>query len=227
MQHLSTLTLNQLRYGELDASQSAAARAHLDACERCASRLRSQQANRAAFELEPVPAAVRALRPSPPRWRWIFAALIPAFAAALVLFAVSAPPELAQQDDTRFKGATVVLEAWLDTPQGPKLLEDGDVVAPGDVLQLRFDAGPMPWVTFAGRDSTGAVEIYASLPSRDESGGIQRAPFGLTLDETPGLQRFYALFTEHRPSPDEVKGVIERQSPPSDGTLRMLTLQKR
>lgn len=227
MQHLSTLTLNQLRYGELDADQAASARTHIDACERCAARLRGQQAHRAAFEVEPVPAAIRALRPKPSRWRWIFAALLPAFAAALVLFSLRAPPTLTEIEDTRPKGAAVELEAWLDTPQGPKLLEEGDFVSPGDVVQLRFDAGPMPWVTFAGEDSTGAVEIYATLPSRGESSGIRRAPFGLTLDETPGAQRFYALFTQTRPTPEGVKRVIERQTPPPDGTLRMLTLQKR
>ena len=59
MSHLSTLLLNQLRYGELDPEQEAQARTHLQDCERCASRLQAQESNRSAFVLQPVPQAIR------------------------------------------------------------------------------------------------------------------------------------------------------------------------
>ena len=73
MRHPSTLTLHRLRYGELDEPESAALRAHLKDCEACAARLRAQENHRAAFELAPVPPAIRAATAAAPRrsWRWL------------------------------------------------------------------------------------------------------------------------------------------------------------
>ena len=73
MSHLSTLKLHALRYGELSGEEEAEARAHLDTCEKCASRLSAQENHRAAFELRPVPEAIRnppaeVIRPRFGRW---------------------------------------------------------------------------------------------------------------------------------------------------------------
>lgn len=231
MSHLSTLKLNMLRYGELDADQEADARRHLAACEPCADRLRAQEANRAAFVLQPVPAPIKQAAASRrPRWAW-WTLLLPALAAALALVALRpweagpvAPATV--EADTRDKGAAILLEAWLDDSRGPRLLEDGAAVHAGDKVQLRFSAGAHPLVTLAGVDGSGDVEIYATL--RAEPGArVQQAPFGLTLDNTPGDQEFVALFTGSKPTPELVRRVLLDGRPVPDGTLRRVHLRKK
>ncbi len=142
--HLSTLTLNQLRYGELDPDETRSVRAHLDACENCRTRLQSQEAHRQAFVLEPVPEALRKpALPSRRPWTW----LVPVLALAALLLVVprlmspiDAGPTPVEPETTNTKGAGILLEAWLETDDGPLLLADNTVLEAGDIIQLRYNA---------------------------------------------------------------------------------------
>ena len=228
--HLSTLTLNQLRYGELDEPAERRARAHLDDCNLCSDRLNAQVANRRAFVLEPVPEALRA-PPSAGWWRrpalWLTPAL--ALAAALLILprllepAVDSVPSPVQDPTERAKGAGILLEAWLETDEGPRLLGDNAFISAGDMIQLRYDAEDFAFVSFGGVDGSGNPETYGSFSTEQ---GIQTAPFALNIDRTPGEQQFFALFTESRPSQDQVVEAIRTRTPPQGGILRSLHLRK-
>ena len=54
-QHISSLKLHRMRYGELSSEEVGAVRSHVDGCEQCTTRLQNQEHHRAAFEVEPVP----------------------------------------------------------------------------------------------------------------------------------------------------------------------------
>ena len=198
MNHLSTLRLHQLRLGELHGADRAAAEAHLEACTVCAGRIHHQEATRQAFVARPVPAAITAL--DAPTWldrlrsfRMAFL-LVPVAAAALL--AVSVP-----DDAIRTKGATPVLEAWVRTSGSARPMYTGESVRPGTQIQLKYDAGSHRFVTIAGRDAKGTVEIYQTVPA---TAGLTAAPFALTLDDAPGDQAFFAVLTDTRPDPDVV-----------------------
>lgn len=224
--HVNTLALHRLHAGELDPAEAAPLRAHLDTCPRCSARWQALQAQREAFVLQPVPPALRTPA-APPAWRrWLLWGLAPALALgiALVVVGPGAPGPHPGLEEGRTKGAAAALEVWLDTPQGPKLLHEGDSVAAGDTVQLRFDPGPHRVVTLAGRDGRGAVEVYGSTEAR---GGVQTAPFALTLDDTPGDQVFYALFTVSPPAPEAVRAAVGDGAPLPDGTQRSIRLRKR
>ncbi|NOY25711.1 MAG: hypothetical protein GXP62_07535, partial [Oligoflexia bacterium] len=126
--HLNTLLLHQLRYGELDATATRAARTHLDACSACRDRHQSQLAFRRAFDVAPPP--VRLPQQAPSAWfrarAWLRWAPVPLLAAAMALVAVqfSTPPtarptdtltdtltdqSLPQTDSTRLKGAADIV----------------------------------------------------------------------------------------------------------------------
>lgn len=194
--HLSTLTLHQLRYGELDEHALHAAREHLGACERCAARLTVQEQERAAFVVRPVPPAIRELAPELPRRSW-WADLFPfalAAAAAGVLFVAvpslrtgDGPP----QDTITFRGALPDVEAWIDLGGGPRPLRDEDVLGAGDRIQLTYDPRGASYVAIAGRDGTGTVEVYTTTAPTGI--GLVRAPFALTLDEVPGVQELFVV----------------------------------
>jgi len=229
MHHPSTLTLHRYRYGELAEPESAALRSHLEGCAACEGRLRAQENHRAAFELAPVPAAIReAAAPPAPRRRWGWLALLaPVMAALMVavlpLTGAERVDPAQPAGDTRTKGADADMEVWL---KGAGQLLDGDVVRPGDQVQFRYRLTEGDgWVTFAGEDASGHVEVYKSLPAQGEK-GWQRAPFALTLDEAAGRQVFYAVFTRGRPSPSALADGLGRDGKPPDGRVESIRLKK-
>jgi hypothetical protein len=74
----------------------------------------------------------------------------------------------------------------------------------------RAPAGPHRFVTIAGRDARGTVEVYGTLHATGP--GLTTAPFALTLDDTKGEQAFFAILTDTRPAPDAVLRAL-KQSP--------------
>lgn len=219
--HPSTLRLHQLRLGELPASEVAAILAHVDGCPRCSSRHQHQLATEQEFRALPVPPA---LIEAPSAWgrlrAWweglgVARALVPvalvAAAGAFVLRgepAVDADTGLTEvASDTRTKGALgPVLEAWVQTGSSARPIYTNESLAPGSRVQLRFNPGRHRYVTLAGRDGSGQVELYGTLVSRGPE--IQNAPFSLTLDDTPGRQEFLAILTDQKPDPDELSAAL-------------------
>lgn len=212
MTHISTLRLHQLRLGELDAHTRAPLDLHLASCELCAGRLGHQEAERAAFVRTPVPPA---LLPQP-SWfaEWwerlgrLRAALVlvPLLAAAFLVVSgapsTSAPLTTPTEDVVRTKGGVPLLEAWVKTGNSARPLYTGERLGAGTRVQLKYDAGKHRFVTLAGRDGKGIVEVYGTLHAAGP--GLATAPFALTLDDTKGEQTFFAVLTDTRPTPDSV-----------------------
>lgn len=187
--HLSTLTLHQLRYGELDPQAAARAQAHVQTCERCRRRLAVQQREREAFVLQPVPEPLRA-RPAPPHPPSWVATFLPALALAAACFvAVPVLRDLGHVEpveQVRLKGAGPALEVWVERDGGARVLRPEEPLRAGDRIQILFDPQDASHIVLAGRDPTGTVEVWGALTP--ERPGLQPAPFGLTLDATPGYQ---------------------------------------
>jgi hypothetical protein len=102
----------------------------------------------------------------------------------------------------RTKGRLPRLEAWVPTGESARPMYTGEAIGAGERVQLRFDARGRAFVTLAGRDTNGLVEVYGTLPGGDN--GLRAAPFALTLDDTSGEQTFFALYTDERPEPESV-----------------------
>lgn len=103
---------------------------------------------------------------------------------------------------TRVKGLDDGIEAWVMSGASPRPIYAGEKVRPGSRVQLRFRPRGHRWVTLAGKDGLGQVEIYGTVPGEDVA--IATAPFSLTLDDTPGPQRFYAIVADRKHEASEV-----------------------
>lgn len=218
-EHLSTLTLHQLRYGELSGGELAAAQSHLDVCGHCTARLEAQHKERAAFVMQPVPSALRrAARRRPSVWhrlRWALPAL--AVAAVAVIAVTSAPPP---GDVIIEKGERLPLEVWVDVGDGPRLHRPDEALREGDRVQLKYRANGATHAAVAGRDASGQVEVYGSF---ETSGGAELTdiPFGLTLDGAPGRQELYVILADRPVHSGEVRAAVTGHPAPIEG-LRVL-----
>jgi len=242
MTHLSTLDLHKLRLGELPPSRAADAQAHLSTCDRCTERMGVAEAEEAAFDASLPPALAAALSgaegdsvddgapasptPAPPsapgatpaHWLVMLRRLGPAsmslLAAAIVLL-VATPmlqqPTAPEGDGIRTRGDLAGLEVWIDTDAGVRALRVGEALAPGDRVQLLYHPRGAERVGLAGRDQSGTVEVYGVLtPTRD---GLQPAPFGLSLDDTPGNQEFFVVSGGRLLDEAQVKAAIAGDVP--------------
>ena len=217
MNHVSTLDLHRLRYGELDKARASEVRAHVDGCTTCTERLQAQHAMRAEFEVRPVPVALReaSKRPRVPAWVW---ALAPGLlVAALALFVVvpagvgSSSYGDPASEDVRYKGAGKV----------ELLLEGQGVVDPeatrfhaGDRVQVQIAPGRAGhvWVT------DGHKVMGPSFPV--EAGKATPAPFALTLDGQPGAEHLVVVVSREMLRDDEIQQilVVGRRMPGVDVT---------
>jgi hypothetical protein len=195
--HLSTLTLHRLRYGELDPTSAEQARRHLASCPTCAGRLSVQERERAAFVARPVPQPLRGLSEEPrmPSWWRELSGLALALAAAAALFvaipSIRPAVEPGAGDIVRYRGELPAVEAWIDQGEGPRLLRPDDVLSAGHKVQLAYDPHGASSVAIAGRDGTGAIEVYTT--NAPTGVGLVRAPFALTLDDAPGTQELFVV----------------------------------
>jgi hypothetical protein len=124
----------------------------------------------------------------------------------------------------RVKGAVASLEVFADRDGRSLPLAPGASVLPGDRLQIRFDPGPYPFATFAGRDATGEVEIYRSLAV--QGSGFRAAPFALELDDTPGDQELFAIFSREAPTAASVRDLLEGILSLRDAVVASIHLRK-
>jgi hypothetical protein len=227
MNHISTLELHRLRYGELDKARTAEVRTHIDACAACKERLQAQHAVRAEFEVLPVPVAIKeaSRKPRVPAWVWALAPglLVAALALVVVLPPTSqtdarhdaGPDTDASIDGLRYKSASKV-----------ELLREGSGVVdpkttrfhPGDRIQVRVPPGRWEhaWLT-------DGEQILGRFPV--EPGKATLAPFSLTLDDEPGAEHLGVVVSRELLTDDQIQDILRgRRMPGTDVTY--VELQK-
>ena len=210
--HLTSLDLDRIELGEPGGGDGARIQAHLAVCLACAARRSEHGALVSRFRVAVLPRTldvVAAGRRSDARgFRLLaLAVALPALVGlALVVrvgrpFAPTAPPS----SSIGVKGAAVMhVFARLGgaAPQVPgavvKVLE-GTHLSAGDALRFVLDPTGLPYVLIASVDGAGQVSIY--YPYRGESSARvdERAtvsvPHSIVLDQAPGPERLFALFS--------------------------------
>jgi hypothetical protein len=202
--HPAPFTLERLVADDLAGGDRQAVSLHVDGCPHCQGEVARLRADIDSFTRE-VPfsafaARQRARHERPARgsrWRLAFPlGLGLAAATAAVLFV--AVPHPADDGYVGIKGAGVALTFAVREGTSLRLGVPGEVVTSGTVVQLSYDAGRHGRLALLGVDGAGRVTVYypeggdelAPLPA----GPKGAFPFSLTLDGTPGVERFVAVF---------------------------------
>ena len=220
-EHVSDLSLEQYRLGELPAAAAARLAERLGRDPSLATRLESLAGSDAeilaAHPAADVAAAIRgrlaveqpgddALRRRQARRlrpvRFATLALPAAAAVLLTLSLVVVRERLTGGDPVRTKGLATGISAWRKTAAGAERLADGARVRAGDVVQLSYVAAGARYGVILSIDGRGMVTFHlpegwesgpARSPALDAGGEITLAS-AYELDDAPSFERFFLVY---------------------------------
>ncbi|HET9753848.1 MAG TPA: zf-HC2 domain-containing protein [Myxococcales bacterium] len=191
--HASAVDIARVLLGEASPDEARRLEEHAAACARCAEELRQARGSAASFHARvfarTLPAVERRRRRAV-RWRLWMAPIVAAAAAVLVLVMVQRRPDA---DERGFKGAGVLQVFGL---HGKTLfaVRDGTVMRAGDRIRFAVHPGPGRYVCVGSADGRGQANLYyRNVQLEKDAGDI--LPDSLVLDDAPGPERFFAIFS--------------------------------
>lgn len=203
-EHLSSLRIDALALGRPDPE----AVRHLEACARCRADADEAQRRRDHFDRSVVRrsaplVSARAQRQRATRLLW----LAPAVAAAVALALAIVLPR-PREPDLRVKGGPG-LHVFARRGEVVARLHDGEALAAGDGLRFVVEPAGLGYLLIASVDGAGHTTIYYPYGGRG-SGRLAaeprvELPGSIVLDDAPGPERVFALFSERPLSAGEVE----------------------
>ncbi|HEY4186625.1 MAG TPA: DUF4384 domain-containing protein [Polyangia bacterium] len=179
---------------------------HLASCDACAARYRGLQAARAAFPLE-APPFERLVPARRRRWWW---GLAPVLAVAAMVVLIARPRESA--DGERAKGGDTlgfsVLHAGA-VREGAR----GEIVHPGDRLQLVTTTSSSRFLAVLERDADGRTSVFfprEAHAARQPAGRGVALPYSVQLDATLGVGTLFAVFCDAPVAVAPLRDAVER-----------------
>lgn len=195
---------------------------HVDGCPHCRARVARMQAEGEEFQQYVFPATVDAVQAAAsPTWRARWLKLFAPVAAlatvgAATMLVVRTGPTAPPPDYVGTKGATALhsgragLKVFATTPDGPKQVEDGTVVAAGAAVRFSVtpdDAKCFLWI--ASVDANGQIsQVFPPPGAPVKNVPPGPVPGGAILDGQPGLERLFAVCADD----DDVKWDDVRQA---------------
>ncbi len=217
--HTSPLLIGKLLAGKATDEEVRAAERHAGACARCREELDQARAAGRRFAERVFPrtlGAVAARRAPPPRWRLLLPiALVAATASALVLVRRS-PSSPAVQ----YKGAAT-LQVFAHRGGASFPVGDGTALRAGDRIRFGVFPGGARFVLVGSVDGRGRASIYqASTAIAGGEGPTTVLPGAIVLDDAPGPERIFAVFSERRLEDAEVTAALAAVGAQGAGAIR-------
>jgi hypothetical protein len=226
-----------LSAGELVPERRAEVEDHLASCAMCAARQRELARAKDAFATRAAPLGDWT-KPPPPvqpdralrsmRRVWEAGAVL-AIAAAVAMMVRAG----GDSSSNRVKGAA---RLGFFVAHDGKVREgiSGEVVAPGDRLQLVYTSFAPRFVAVLSRDGSGRASIYFPREPRAMRlgpGTKTPLPYGLDLDDTTGTETLYGLFCDRAEALEPLRRALEmdrdRASFPRGCHVDQVIFQKR
>jgi hypothetical protein len=206
--HLSSFTLERLRMAALDQKSAEAARGHLAGCVRCRGFDEALGRDHREFQQDIGPRMAPVLRTRLSRVavrsrRREWAVVASAGLSLLLIVGLGLIRKRPEVSDVVAKGGPQ-LTMFVRRGDAVRPVRDGDRLRAGDALRFRINPGAASYVVIASLDgsgrSTSYVPVGGALSVAVKSGAWWEAPGSIILDDTPGPERIFAIFSE-RPLP--------------------------
>jgi hypothetical protein len=224
MKHLSAFVLDQLELGSLSAEARAEAEAHLADCAQCRGEREAAAALRRRFEEHVYPRTVARVTEARRRrwWHWTPILLAPALAAAALLLFMRPPRE----PELSYKGGPS-LTVYARHRDRVFVVKDGQTLQPGDELRFVVVAPGARYVLIASIDGAGQASVYypfAAPRSAAVAEGRTELPGSVTLDDTLGHERLFAVFSAQALESAKVLPRLQHDGRVEGGTVTTLQL---
>ena len=209
-QHVSSFDLDLLEMGGLDETKKRTIDEHLRACATCRQDHESLKKFRAEFSDQVLPRTIDRVRErveAPAKLSFarpaVFAPVL-ASAAALALWVATGRPGLPGKDDgdtVRAKGEAALQIVARHEGRVATLDQSHPSVAAGD--EIRFIVTPTdlshPYLYIASVDGRGRANFYfpfdGAQSARVDRAGRWEIPGSIVVDDAPGPERVFALFS--------------------------------
>lgn len=203
--------LERYALGELPPERLAEVHARLLAdpaeAERLAALQRSNEEILARYPTKQVVGRLRrSVAPKVPRALWLAPVLLAAVALFVAVPTVVAPPVNPAPEDVRVKGLVPALALFRDARGAAEPIEEGALVGPGEVVQLRVQNGGRPYGVVVSIDGRGGVTVHFPRPGGTVAlpSGEHPLPDAFQLDDAPRFERFFLVTSDAPVAVDSV-----------------------
>lgn len=202
MDHVSTLKLHQLRYNELPANEAQQLQAHIGDCDRCRGRLQALDNQRAAFEMEAVPDAIRALA-AKQRQPSVWDRLQSAFRSPVLLGGLAVAAAAAVTVNIDFGNRSKGGESVEIIVEGIDDWEPGDLIRAGDRIQIRVPGDDLEQVWLGDGE-----ELLAEFPMTP-SNKWELVPISLLVDDVGEAEHIVVVLSNHPLTREEAEDAVD------------------
>jgi len=220
-EHLSRLDIARSLLGAATDPRLAT---HAESCERCRRLVGEARADVAQFGASIFPRTLPAIeraagrRASP----WIALLAVPvAVATALLLWL---RPHGSSEPMFAAKGKAT-MQVYAARGDSVIRVHEGTRLGAGDRLRFAVNPGTSSFVLIASLDGRGTASLF--FPSTAVASGTTTLPDSIALDDAPGPERVFAVFSDRPLDADSVlEGIRRRGQPPSGSTVVSLSFDK-
>jgi hypothetical protein len=211
--HPSDVAIARLLLGKASEEEARAAAAHAAGCNRCRAELDAAQAARRRFAEQVFPRTLpeieRRLGPRP-RWGlWLGAFAVAGAAVAILPFLVDPKPHV-EDPAWQVKGPGA-LKVFGRRGDRVIAVEDGARLRPGDQLRFAVQPGDARFVLVGSADGRGRASLYyPSVAVGVDAGQAQLLADSIVLDDAPGPERIFAVFSDRRLEDREVEALLKQ-----------------
>jgi hypothetical protein len=197
--HPSDVEIARILLGKASEEEARSAAAHAAGCDRCRAELDAARVARRRFDEQvfarTLPEIERRLGPRR-RWAFWLGALAVTGAAVAILPFLLRPQPPVEGPGWQVKGPGA-LKVFGRRGDRVIAVEDGVRLRPGDQLRFAVQAGHSRFVLIASVDGGGRTNLY--YPSTAVGAGAgqdQILPDSIVLDDAPGPERIFAVFSD-------------------------------
>jgi hypothetical protein len=211
--HTSDVAIARLLLGKASEEEARTAAAHAAGCQRCQAELEAAQAARRRFDAHvfarTLPEIERRRGPRAPWGLWLGALAVVGAAVAILPFLL-APKSPVEEAAWQVKGAGA-LKVFGRRGDRVIAVEDGARLRPGDQLRFAVLPGDARFVLIGSVDGGGRATLYyPSAAVGGDAGQSQLLPESIVLDDAPGPERVFAVFSDRRLEDREVEALLRQ-----------------
>lgn len=214
--HLSALSIARMLLGSVSDEEAKETATHVEVCIPCHAEIEAARQSQKRFLAQVFPRTLPALESqivSAHRWRrWLGPLGLASAAgvlAAVVALVVAVPARHTEEPEIQAKGSGAL---QIFGRRGDRVLavEDGAILRPGDQLRFAVQSPGNSSVLIASVDGRGEASVYYPSTPLARDGGLESILEGsIVLDDAPGPERIFALFSDRALDIAEVKKQLD------------------